>query len=139
MIENQPGRNYGIAACEGCGQLFIKDCAKARHCKFCRYARRGERRRLQRKRQAERLGISKSKLMRLKYNPHFTATAKRRAMERDGGRCVWCGSTVDLTEDHIVPVRDGGRGTVDNLRTLCLKCHTMLNEVEAIGGSVLIS
>lgn len=138
MIVNKQHRDYGIAACEGCGQLFIKDCKEARHCKDCRYERRGERRKAQRHRQAERAGISVSKLKKLHYQPHFTKGAKRRALKRDGYRCVWCGSTVDLTEDHIVPVRDGGFGTTDNLRTLCLKCHTMLNQVEAIGGKVLL-
>lgn len=44
-------------------------------------------------------------------------------LARDGHACVLCGSNVDLECDHILPVRSGGRPTLDNLRTLCQACH----------------
>ncbi len=33
--------------------------------------------------------------------------------------CEVCGSTADLTVDHITPKARGGTDAVDNLRTLC--------------------
>lgn len=39
--------------------------------------------------------------------------------DRDGHRCVWCGSAEDLTIDHVYPQSLGGAHTEDNLQTLC--------------------
>ncbi len=42
---------------------------------------------------------------------------------RDGGKCVQCGSTVDLEYDHIVPVSKGGSSTERNVQLLCVACN----------------
>ncbi len=42
-------------------------------------------------------------------------------MERDGNKCVYCGSTKNLQIDHVIPVASGGTNDVDNLRVLCKK------------------
>jgi len=43
--------------------------------------------------------------------------------DRDGGRCVQCGSQVDLEFDHIIPVTRGGSNTERNIQILCAKCN----------------
>jgi 5-methylcytosine-specific restriction endonuclease McrA len=43
--------------------------------------------------------------------------------ERDGGRCVECGSNFDLQYDHIIPVVMGGATTVENVQLLCATCN----------------
>ena len=48
---------------------------------------------------------------------------RKRVLERDGEKCVWCGSTRELEIDHIVRYADGGSNEPDNLRTLCHRCH----------------
>lgn len=43
--------------------------------------------------------------------------------ERDGGRCVECGSNFDIQYDHIIPVALGGATTLENLQILCAPCN----------------
>jgi 5-methylcytosine-specific restriction endonuclease McrA len=43
--------------------------------------------------------------------------------ERDGGRCVECGSAFEIQYDHVIPVALGGAGTVENLQILCAPCN----------------
>jgi len=37
--------------------------------------------------------------------------------------CAWCGVQELLDIDHIVPVAQGGRSTIENLQPLCPTCH----------------
>lgn len=47
---------------------------------------------------------------------------KRRVWDRDGGKCVECGSTKDLHFDHILPYSKGGTSTnPENIQLLCQK------------------
>jgi 5-methylcytosine-specific restriction endonuclease McrA len=42
---------------------------------------------------------------------------------RDGHKCVYCGSSKNLTVDHIRPKSKGGTDTADNLVTACRPCN----------------
>jgi len=43
--------------------------------------------------------------------------------DRDGGACVYCASTDDLTIDHKVPNKRGGDNSPENLQTACRVCN----------------
>lgn len=56
----------------------------------------------------------------------FSGWRKRRnqkIFDRDGNKCLECGSTDNLTIDHIKPKAKGGKNTQDNLQTLCKSCN----------------
>jgi hypothetical protein len=42
---------------------------------------------------------------------------------RDGGKCVNCGSREKLEYDHDIPVSKGGSNTARNIRLLCETCN----------------
>jgi hypothetical protein len=49
---------------------------------------------------------------------------RKRVHDRDGWRCVECGSPDNLTLDHIIPWSKNGPDKEANLQTLCGSCNT---------------
>lgn len=58
--------------------------------------------------------------MRKKLNERVTLSVFR----RDDFTCQQCGSSSDLTIDHIHPVALGGSNEIENLQTLCKSCNS---------------
>jgi len=57
---------------------------------------------------------------------HIPLNLRRRVIERDGLRCVYCDD--DLTNaqihiDHVVPESRGGETSYNNLQVTCRKCN----------------
>ena len=72
---------------------------------------------------------------------------KDRVWERDGGRCVVCGSSYNVMPNaHYIPRSQGGLGIEENIVTLCTnltenQCHYRFDygsraEREAIGKKI---
>ena len=62
----------------------------------------------------------------LRYIRHYTRQLRanrNRIYKRDGYECVYCGSSKDLTLDHVVPKSRGGTNNWTNLVTSCQKCN----------------
>jgi hypothetical protein len=55
--------------------------------------------------------------------PTIPTELKELVWHRDGGRCVNCGSTVELQFDHIIPHCRGGGSTAQNLQLMCARCN----------------
>ena len=43
---------------------------------------------------------------------------------RDGNKCLCCGSILNLAIDHINPISKGGENKISNLQTLCKSCNS---------------
>lgn len=56
-------------------------------------------------------------------------TIRKRVYQRDGYRCVMCGKKGKLHAHHIVPVRVSKDNSMNNLVSVCNKCHRKLEEV----------
>lgn len=46
-----------------------------------------------------------------------------RLISRDGEKCAHCGTSEELSVDHVVPLCRGGSSRIDNLQLLCKKCN----------------
>ena len=53
----------------------------------------------------------------------LTQQTKDKVWNRDGGKCVECGSREKLEFDHIIPHSKGGSDTYRNIQLLCEKCN----------------
>ena len=59
---------------------------------------------------------------RLRHRAKIPAHIRHEVFARDGA-CLHCGTTDDLTIDHIVPWSAGGSDDIANLQTLCRSCN----------------
>lgn len=55
---------------------------------------------------------------------HIPDDLRMAVYERDGFLCLHCGTTENLSLDHIHPYSRGGQDTLDNLQTLCRPCNS---------------
>ncbi len=53
----------------------------------------------------------------------ITQEVKDKVWNRDGGKCVECGSNENLEFDHIIPHSKGGANTYRNIQLLCEPCN----------------
>lgn len=53
---------------------------------------------------------------------HIVLTRKN-IVKRDSGRCQYCGTSENLTIDHVIPKSKGGKDTWENLVTACTVCN----------------
>ncbi|WP_343738370.1 HNH endonuclease [Achromobacter sp.] len=53
----------------------------------------------------------------------FRGVAKKKILDRDGGRCLECGSQNALTLQHVIPFSAGGETSSRNMVTLCEECN----------------
>jgi 5-methylcytosine-specific restriction endonuclease McrA len=53
----------------------------------------------------------------------ISKSIRNEVWNRDGGKCVECGSKEKIEFDHIIPFSKGGTDTYRNLQILCEKCN----------------
>lgn len=50
---------------------------------------------------------------------------RREVLRRDNHTCQYCGSTKNLTIDHVIPRSKGGQHTWDNVVAACDRCNSL--------------
>lgn len=53
----------------------------------------------------------------------ISPSVRKEVMDRDGGRCIICGSTQGIQIAHYISRARLGLGIAKNLGCLCLYCH----------------
>jgi hypothetical protein len=71
----------------------------------------------------EVLDVSIKILNAKKRSRTITQAVKDRVWNRDGGKCIQCGSNENLEFDHIIPFSKGGANTYRNIQLLCEPCN----------------
>jgi len=66
---------------------------------------------------------NKEVLNKEKRSRRITQEVKDKVWNRDGGKCVECGSNENLEFDHIIPHSKGGANTYRNIQLLCEPCN----------------
>ena len=63
---------------------------------------------------------------------YLTLQTRREVWARDGGKCIACGSKLDLEFDHIIPFSKGGSNETPNIQILCRRCNSKKkNKIDA--------
>jgi CRISPR/Cas system Type II protein with McrA/HNH and RuvC-like nuclease domain len=60
----------------------------------------------------------------IRYHTRTLRANRSRIYKRDGFECVYCGSSKNLTLDHVIPRSRGGTNEWTNLVTSCFKCNS---------------
>ena len=55
---------------------------------------------------------------------------KKIVWERDGHRCIFCGSPYAFPEAHVLSRAKGGLGVPQNLVTTCRNCHRAMDSTK---------
>lgn len=81
-------------------------------------------------------------VIRVKYYIHIpykgVVMSRHNIFKRDGGRCQYCGTSKELTIDHVIPRSKGGKSIWTNLVTACQKCNSRKSDfsLDKIGMSL---
>ena len=60
----------------------------------------------------------------VRFRPKTVKVNRRRVLKRDDYTCQYCGSTKNLTIDHVIPKSKGGNNGWTNLVACCQRCNS---------------
>ncbi len=69
--------------------------------------------------------------------PGYYEKTRLEAFERDNNKCCQCDSRDNLIVHHLVPVKENGWNSLENLKTLCKSCHGKLHKYKVQGNYFL--
>jgi hypothetical protein len=72
----------------------------------------------------DKCGLLKDRHVPTPQRKAIPVMVRAEVLARGGMCCAHCGSTDDLTIDHVVPVAKGGLDDPGNLQVLCRRCNS---------------
>ncbi|MBW4577381.1 MAG: HNH endonuclease [Aphanothece sp. CMT-3BRIN-NPC111] len=63
---------------------------------------------------------------------------RREVLKRDRHTCQYCGSTKQLTLDHVIPRSKGGKHTWDNVVIACERCNSRKGDRTPVQAGMLL-
>lgn len=69
------------------------------------------------------LSINHAKRASISESDNVTAEEWLMRLEQFDGTCAYCGSTVDIERDHVIPLSKGGRNIIGNILPACKSCN----------------
>ena len=69
-------------------------------------------------------GRQKMKARKRGYKPEHTEQEWLEVLNRLDGKCAECGTSEDITKDHIIPIKRGGTDHISNIQPLCRSCNS---------------
>ena len=58
----------------------------------------------------------------------ISKTTKEKVWERDGYKCIICGSHRAMPNSHYIRRSKGGLGIEENIVTMCMCCHSVYDQ-----------
>lgn len=58
------------------------------------------------------------------YVIEITVSEWRAIKKAFGNKCLKCGTKKDITKDHVIPIKLGGRDHASNVQPLCRSCNS---------------
>lgn len=118
--------------CENCGALFAPKSHNSKYCSNCKYNKSPIKKCKRCGKIFETTNLSVSLCLDCRYD--FKLKTGFRIFKRDNFTCVYCGKNsiddgIKLVVDHIIPVKKGGSGNLDNLITSCKSCNESKNDI----------
>ena len=63
---------------------------------------------------------------------NISKATRKAVYRRDGYRCALCDCTETIQVHHVIPRGEGGTNNVQNLITLCGRCHLQAHGVDLV-------
>lgn len=73
---------------------------------------------------AEYLNAPEKKARRIACAYTSNENNRKIVFDRWGAACLCCGEEKNMTLDHVVPVREGGENSIENMQPLCMACNS---------------
>lgn len=85
-----------------------------------------EKARIRRKKnpQANRVMCQRRRVRKNNASGYHTVKQWLAVLNQYDGRCLRCGSTENITEDHVLPLNKGGSNSIENIQPLCMICNS---------------
>ena len=74
--------------------------------------------------EANRIKCNRRRARLVNASGNHTVKEWENLLDKYGHKCLKCGTTENLTEDHVLPLSLGGNNSIENIQPLCSSCNS---------------